>query len=524
MPDFVRLPFRFRHVGLVAIGFLLLFSLLTLGRVPEIPHGDDGGYAAAAYHFWQTGRPGVSGWRSVVGLDADVFVLGRSAAAFQGIIMWFFGVSLFNGLLPSFLAGIGLLVVTYSLGKSLLGRNVAMLAVIILAASGIFFSASRWARPDILLTLYFVTALYLFASASPGKWSWRYLIAGLIMGLSGDVHLNGFLLAPIPLFFWIVLRPETTRVRMVSCITYIGTVLVGVILWLILHYWPDTDTFYSQITIHGIKTHGIRISNLGLVNATWREIQRYLSWFWDARLHRNLFEGLAILTCGIWMTAFGDRKDRALIVAWFLVFVMGICFMANPYGWYLIFVWPLFALWLARGFIKVYETAKNRPRHQRWALIGLTLLFVGYLSNLALWTGKAFVGPSYSTIAQELRSVIPPKASVIAGGEWWFALWDRDFTDALHLYLRRLEAETYPETGPAGWEHEWRRQHWQFVVAYGDLQAMLDSDIPISEAVKLVGLAREKEIHEARTFSARHCSVLRRIQTADSPVLVFAIH
>jgi hypothetical protein len=224
------------------------------------------------------------------------------------------------------------------------------------------------------------------------------------------------------------------------------------------------------------------------------------------------------------MAAFGGRKERALIVAWFSMFVFAACFMANPFGWYLIYVWPLFALWLARGFMTIYETATSRYGQRRWALIGLFILFVGYLSNLALWTGKAFLGPSYSTITQELRSVIPQKASVIAGGEWWFALWDRDFTDALHLYLRRLEAETHPETGPAGWEYEWRRLRWRFVVAYGDLQAMLDSEVPINEAVRFIGASREKEILEARNFAAKHCSVIRRIQTADSPVLVLAIH
>jgi hypothetical protein len=125
--------------------------------------------------------------------------------------------------------------------------------------------------------------------------------------------------------------------------------------------------------------------------------------------------------------------------------------MTDPYGWYLIFVWPLFALWLARGFLLAYETTGRG-----WVVVALLLLFAGYLGNLVLWTRKAFRGPSYTVIFRELRSIIPKEASVIAGTEWWFALWYRDFTDALHLYLRRLEAETNPETGPVGWEYEWR--------------------------------------------------------------------
>jgi hypothetical protein len=65
---------------------------------------------------------------------------------------------------------------------------------------------------------------------------------------------------------------------------------------------------------------------------------------------------------------------------------------------------------------------------------------------------------------------------------------------------------------------------WQFVVAYGDLQAMLDSEMPLNEAVRFIGASREKEILEARSFAAKHCSVIRRIQTAESPVLILAIH
>jgi 4-amino-4-deoxy-L-arabinose transferase-like glycosyltransferase len=497
---------------------LLIFSSMMLGRVPEIPHGDDGGYAAAAYHFWHTGHPGVPGFRNVVGLDTDVFVFGRTAAAFQGILMWVFGVSLFAGLLPSLIAGVGLLGATYALGRSLWGQSNAMLAVTILAASGIFFSACRWARPDMMLTLYFVIALYLVTSVPPGKWSWRYFISGLIMGLSGDVHLNGFLLAPIPLLFWIIVRQEKSHLRITGALTYVGAVLVGVLIWLLLHYWPNPDAFHRQITIFGGKTHGIRILNLGLLGATWREIQRYLSWFWEARFHRNLFEGLAIFTCGIWITVFGGRKGRALIVVWLLVFVVAVCFMSNPFGWYLIYVWPLFALWLARCFLIAYETTKRR-----WALVALSMLFAGYLGNLALWTGKAFLGPSYAVISRELRSIIPKEASIIAGGEWWFGLWDRDFTDAQHVQFRKLETEVYPEKGRAGWEYEWKRLKWQYAVAHGDTQSMLDKEVPLDVAIQSMGVSRINEIYDARAFAEKYCYVIRQIKTASTPVLVLRI-
>jgi len=517
MPDSLLWQ-RYHRIIFYAIGFLLIFNLLAMGRVPEIPHADDGGYAAAAYQFWRTGHPGVPGYRDIVGLDQDIFAFGRTAAAFQGLFMWIAGVSLLAAMLPSYLAGIGLLAVTYGLARSLWDREHALLAMGILGFSGIFFSASRAARPDLLLALAFVGALLLMASGSREVFSWHYPLAGVVMGVSGDLHINGFLLAPVPLVFWLTLRRETLRLRVQIILIYSIGVLWGVAFWLAVHYWPNPESFMKQIAIFGEKTHGIRIANLGLLGAIHGEVQRYLSWFWWAKLHRHLFEGLIILGCGLGVIIWGGRKERALFVAWLSVFWISVFFMANPSGWYLIYVWPIFALWVARGFFAAYQT-----RAKRWAVTALCILFAGYLGNLALWTGKAFSGPSYTVISQELRSMIHQEASVVAGGEWWFALYGRDFTDAQHNQFQALLAKEKGEAMPSSWEYAWRRWRWNYAVAYGDIQAMLDTEVPLEQALSSIGIWREREIREVRAFAINHCRVLKRIRTAYTPVLILEI-
>ena len=169
---------RYRRTGICILAVFLTFGLATLGRVPEIPNSDDGGYAAAAYQFWKTGHPGIPGYRDLLGLNIDIFAFGRTAAAVQGVFMHFFGISLFTALLPSFLAGMGLIFFTYGLGRVLWGKECGLLGAILLAGSGMFFSASHWARPDLLIALCLAGALYMFASTPPHKWSWRYLAAG----------------------------------------------------------------------------------------------------------------------------------------------------------------------------------------------------------------------------------------------------------------------------------------------------------------------------------------------------------
>lgn len=434
--------------------------------------------------------------------------------------MWLFGVSLFTALLPSFFSGLGVLASTYLLGRTLWDRNSALMATAILASSGIFFLASHSARPDLLFTLYWVTALYLMAGAPPGNWAWRFVAAGAVMGFSGDVHLNGFLLTPIPFLFWLALRPESVRLRGLVALIYFGAVLVGVVFWLAFHYWSNPEAFIQQIQLMGGRTHGVRISNLGFWGSLHGEIKRYLTWFWKARGHRHLLEGLIIFGCGSWMAWWGERKDRALVVAWSGVFGVGILLMANLNHWYFIYVWPLFALWVSRGLCAIGTTVLHI-----WAKAIFYALLATNLLNLALWAGKAYSGPPYVEISRELHALIPPDASVIAGGEWWFTFHDQDFTDAQSLYFRGLEREgSFEDWLAVCWETEWRRFHWEFVVASSDVQTLLDPEVPISTANKLIGVERvAREVPGARSFTKNHGHILRRIPTSSTPVLVMKV-
>jgi hypothetical protein len=390
--------------------------------------------------------------------------------------------------------------------------------MLILGFSGIFFIASHSARPDLLLACYWITALYLVSSAEPGKWSLRFLLAGLLMGFSGDVHLNGFLLAPLPFLFWFWYRPEPLRLRMQVAATYLLAVGGGIIFWLATHYWPNSEAFLQQARVFGGQTHGIRVLNLGILGALHGEIQRYGSWFWDARFHRHLFEGLLISACGGWMLGRGDRQDRAMVLVWFGIFILAVLLMANPFGWYLIYSWPLFSLWMARGLFALHQSLQGR-----WACGLFLALMAGYLINLSLWTGKALASPSYDEISRIFHSTIPLKASVVAGGEWWFALWDRHFTDAQYMHFQDFARGSEQPNSPSGWEKGWRKQRWQFAVAHGDLQLMLDPEVPLAEAFAALYPSRVEEIREARSFSLNHCRPWLRIAAGSTPVLVSKI-
>jgi 4-amino-4-deoxy-L-arabinose transferase-like glycosyltransferase len=72
------------------------------------------------------------------------------------------GVSSFSARIPSVLAGIGTIYLTYMIALRSLGRKTAFLSCLVLATSYLFFEKARTAQTDMLLTFLIVLSFYLF--------------------------------------------------------------------------------------------------------------------------------------------------------------------------------------------------------------------------------------------------------------------------------------------------------------------------------------------------------------------------
>jgi hypothetical protein len=502
---------------LVAICLVLAYQFLSVGRVPAYVTDDDGAYAAAGYQIWQTGRPGVAGYKDVVNMGRDVYLLGHLGARAQGLFMYLLGVSVVTALLPSLLVGVGVLVMVFLLGRKLWDVKTGLLAALLLSLSGVFFSAAHSARPDLLVTLFLLAALWLVATTAPEQSYLRLALAGLVMGISGDVHPNGFLLSPLPLAFWVLLRRPSWNVLWRGGLLYGLGGLIGVAYWLVRHYWPQPADFRRQNALHGLATHGVKIFDHGFWGAIGTETQRYLNWFWQARGHRHLFEGLSVLASGVLLCWRGGQAERALVGVWLLLFLIAAALMSNTFGWYLIFAWPLFALWLARAVALI---------KLRWlAQGGMGLLIVTYLLNLGLWHWKASKEVPLQARLTELRAAVTVDAPILASAGLWFAYWDRDFTHEPYLSFRALEAQLYPETGATSWEIEQRKLGWRYIVAYGNLQRALDPEFPLDEMLAVEPWRnRADEVRAARAFSLRHCAVVKRFGSSENTIAIFRIN
>jgi 4-amino-4-deoxy-L-arabinose transferase-like glycosyltransferase len=65
-------------------------------------------------------------------------------------------------LLPSMLAGLGCLIVTYFFGRTLFNTTVGLLSGLVLATSSLFLAMAQYLRMDMLLTFFITTALFCF--------------------------------------------------------------------------------------------------------------------------------------------------------------------------------------------------------------------------------------------------------------------------------------------------------------------------------------------------------------------------
>jgi len=211
------------------------------------------------------------------------------------------------------------------------------------------------------------------------------------------------------------------------------------------------------------------------------------------------------------------------------VFLIGAGLMSLPAHLYLIYLWPLFALWMARAFL-TFPT--RRPTQ-----VVLLALFGAYMLNLGLWYYKAQKDPPVQSLLPVLRRLIPADAPVLADTKLWFAFWDRDYTSSDYLFFRWHEAELYPETGSTGWPIEQCRRGWRYIVVslsspqiislmpYPRLRRLLDPEVPLEELVSSEAFrGREAEIREACAVSLECCSIVQRIPRFADPILILRIN
>jgi 4-amino-4-deoxy-L-arabinose transferase-like glycosyltransferase len=188
---------------LVAIGSALF--LLNLGG-PSLWDVDEGRNLTAVLEMRESGDWIVPTFNGQLRDHKPALLYWLQVAAIH-----FFGVNEFAARLPSALAALLTILLTYELGRSLFGKTTGLLGGLIVASTIMLGAAAHFANPDALLNLFTVLAFCVF------WWGWQhsgkvpYAACGIACGLGFLAKGPVGLLLPAAAFFLFLLWTHNLR-------------------------------------------------------------------------------------------------------------------------------------------------------------------------------------------------------------------------------------------------------------------------------------------------------------------------
>src|SRR5262245_58438531 len=164
------------HYLLLLVAWAAL-SLVNLGG-PSLWDIDEGNNAAAAREMLDSGNWIVPTFNYELRVDKPALLYWLQITAYKT-----FGVNEFSARLPSALASLISILLTYELARRMFGASVGLIAGLILASTVLFCASAHFANPDALLNACALATLFLFwRDYERGGNSWL-ILTGISSGL-----------------------------------------------------------------------------------------------------------------------------------------------------------------------------------------------------------------------------------------------------------------------------------------------------------------------------------------------------
>ena len=235
------MPRRFLLVFLLLVSVSALFWRLG-GRGLNEP--DEGRYATIAVQMYDRGDWLVPRLFERAHVEKPPLTHWLIILAFKA-----FGVSEFSARLPSALAGLGTVLLTWAIGRRVLGDRSAVPAALILLTSPFFFIMARLCDPNMVLTFWVTLGFWALIGWFADGRRWQLHVAYLALALSfmakGPV---GLLLVLLTMIAFRMTRPGPGHWRVFGSLS--GVLLFAVVAfpWFLILAWrhPELWNFFIR--------------------------------------------------------------------------------------------------------------------------------------------------------------------------------------------------------------------------------------------------------------------------------------
>jgi 4-amino-4-deoxy-L-arabinose transferase-like glycosyltransferase len=386
----------------------------------------------------------------------------------MAVAFWVGDLSVATVRMVSLLSAAVALTAVFGIGRELWSRRVGVLAVVLLAVSPNFVRQSHDARPEMMLVVFWTTALFLVLNGERNGSPLRLAAGGLVAGLAADTHLNGVIF-PVALFVVLLVR----RASPGKLVFYSLGVVVAGLWWLWLHVLQDPALFREQLEVFGVPMPVVEILERP-VQVFALEAARYVFVQPQASV---LLLWVAVLAAVVLLRHHRDSALLSLLALFGTVFVFMALFVGTRAPWYAVILWPVCALLVAR-------LVDVSPRRVAMGLMGVLVTVSIAATAWTVWQQSEW---SYDRHVARLQEVIPPDATVQGDPSLWFGFADQPFiashyftfTEAYEANASRLGIDYVildtTQAGTCAWCASYRDEVTEYLDSHAELVAEVEA-------------------------------------------------
>jgi 4-amino-4-deoxy-L-arabinose transferase-like glycosyltransferase len=335
------------------------------------------------------------------------------------------GLGLFQIRLVSWIFACVLLLLVFLVGRRSYGTIAGALAAFLVSISPPFVQASHFGRPDIMLAVLIMAVFFLTQIAFDKERWWAHLAAGLLIGLSPDVHPNGlFFIAGTGVLYLSVYRLKIFRTRG-AWLFGVGA-LLGVSYYVAGHILPSPTAYSAVNKFWSQGSHLLPLLNpINLLVSAVQEIGRYH--FFDNGLDFALV-GASV----IYLVIRRNKADRNLLVFVGASFACFVLFVGNKNDVYAILFYPFFMLMVAEALRSLIASTSNSTAVRVFMAVVLALFIV---SSAIHYLRPAVSNRNYNyyAVTDRIKEAIPAGSRILGLPNWYLGLADYDYRSSLNL-------------------------------------------------------------------------------------------